>query len=63
MKKKYDILQETYCLYCQKEFNNCRKFQNHINKKHLGSYTHGALQRALHAKRIDPGVAAAQRES
>jgi hypothetical protein len=64
-KKKlaYNILKETYCVYCQKEFASPKRLQKHLGLKHVGTYAHASMLEAQTASRIDPGVSLAQRET
>jgi hypothetical protein len=43
----YKISEDTFCLYCQKEFHTPKKLQNHIAKKHPNTYAAYSIEDEL----------------
>jgi len=56
LKLVYNILDDTFCTYCQKEFHIPAKLQKHLTKEHVGTYAYHAMLEAQTAQRIDPGM-------
>lgn len=50
------ILNETWCVYCQRDHGTPAKLQAHIKKKHEGTWASKLLHSATTAQRIDPGM-------
>lgn len=44
---EYDILEETFCLYCQEEFHVNTKLQEHVLREHPETYAKSSILRAL----------------
>jgi hypothetical protein len=40
------ILDETFCLYCQREFETPRRLADHVLTKHPGTYAEHAVKEA-----------------
>lgn len=40
------ILEETFCLYCQRKFSSPRRLRDHILTKHPGTYAEHAVKEA-----------------
>lgn len=59
----YRILEDNFCLYCQKEFKNPRAMQDHVLETHSGTYAASSILSARTAERIDPGVKRAKKKS
>jgi hypothetical protein len=45
-KKKHNILEDTFCLYCQEEFGTPKKLQDHVHMKHPGTYADHSIKEA-----------------
>jgi len=43
----YNILEDTVCTYCQKDFITPKKLQNHIAKEHPNTYAAYSIENAL----------------
>lgn len=46
-KYKYDILRETFCIYCQRDFTSPKRLQNHVLGQHPQTYASTAIEQAL----------------
>lgn len=57
-----NILDETWCVYCYRNFETVDKFHEHIEKRHKNSYAYNLLQERRTAERIDPGIALARKK-
>jgi hypothetical protein len=44
--EKYDILTDTFCLYCQRDFPTPEAMQAHVEKKHPGTHAYVSIERA-----------------
>jgi len=51
-KNSYDILKETFCLYCQHDYGTPRKLQNHVRCEHPGLYAY-MLKKKTVEKTVD----------
>lgn len=45
-KYKYDILKDTFCIYCRVNFLTPKELQNHVKKDHKGTYADLSIQKA-----------------
>jgi hypothetical protein len=41
----YNILDDTFCLYCQRKFTTPRRLQRHIDSQHPYTYAYWAIRR------------------
>lgn len=42
----YDILKETFCIYCQKYFGNPNELQAHVMRDHSGTFAASSIRKA-----------------
>lgn len=42
-KSKYDIMKDTFCIYCQEEHETPQKLQEHVTQVHPGTYAANAI--------------------
>lgn len=45
-KAKYDILRETFCIYCQRQFASPANLQRHVLNKHPNTYASSSILKA-----------------
>jgi hypothetical protein len=57
---EYDILEDTFCLYCQRQFTSPKRLQNHVALKHPGSYADISIQTAKEKKLVQAAKATSQ---
>jgi len=51
---KYNILDDTWCTYCQEEFYVNTTLQEHVLNIHEGTYAANSILEALEATLADP---------
>ena len=46
------ILNEVFCLYCQREFKSPKNLQRHVREQHPKTYAAATIQKALDEREI-----------